>query len=116
MEKLTKKWNCPEPGCEKTTQSFLTLHTHVIYKHDLRPSEARTHILSNLSKLKEVENATGTEGREGKLASIETPDPTKRTRPPSKADWLISGGRSGNSLKSGILLISKCQLVMQIIE
>jgi len=61
---VKKRFHCPEPKCGKTTQSFVTMHTHVIYKHDLRPSEARSLILSNLSKLQDVKNETGTEGRE----------------------------------------------------
>ncbi len=61
---MTKRFQCPEPGCGKTTQSYLTMHTHVVYKHNMRPDDAKEYILSNLSKLEEVQGETGITGRE----------------------------------------------------
>lgn len=46
---MSNKFSCPE--CDAETKSFQTLLTHVIYKHDVSPSEASNIILSKKSKM-----------------------------------------------------------------
>ena len=49
---MTNKFKCPRCGNE--TRSSSTMHTHLIYKHDMSPSDART-MLSPHSSQKDVD-------------------------------------------------------------
>jgi len=58
----TKHLHCPLcPGDFARESNLLT---HVIFRHDRSPSEARAILSNTLSNLEEVNHAVGTEGRE----------------------------------------------------